>query len=336
MAALNLELDKLSSVPTSNVIQVGRSDRLSELSSANLRRMTKQLDRIYPVPTEILRDRDLIAKTSKVVILPRFVYLSTMEAPKGSAHFAPLVSALQLRNLGLQEREPGFYQQLVQNSATTGFRVFAAADKEDLSSVVHHDTFLLNSAFATQNGFVLPTFSDANDLLQFFKTWDPEALENLRKYLRFSLPQETTSVDQMLEYLEPARATQFFSAESAFSSLTPLRTRLSQFVLSETDARTFLRRAFQRFLLYIASFNRDTFEQVTSHLKSNPKTVTSLFEGDFMKSLGMSGLSLRVPLSVSPTAFTIIRHEPAVTRLLTDFGAQPQALPQRLDHDLMP
>jgi hypothetical protein len=78
-------------------------------------------------------------------------------------------------------------------------------------------------------------------------------------------------------------------------------------VLNQADGEAFLRLAFKHFLLYAAAQDRSQFDRWIAD-SQDPRSLQTLFQKDFMSFIGWSAMSLRLPVAVPPSRYSIVRH----------------------------
>jgi hypothetical protein len=273
--------------------------------------MQERLQAIFPVSASTLSDRARVESIQKIVDSMTFVYVAPLNKGLSGAAMPAVASPMQLGKLGLKPAiTKDYYSAVVGGSVTSEFSLMVTkSETVDLSGQINADKARLDAGLAAREGVFVPRFASAEDVISLFSVWDPPALEALRKHLQFSLPGQTRSVDEMMVFLDPAHSDRFFSEENVFQRLAPLRMRLNEFVLSEPDGQKFLRQALRLYLLHLADFAPQSFDKLMDGFETHPEILNALFSKDLMSSMGLSGLSLRIPLSVGPKNYTVLRHD---------------------------
>jgi len=334
---LGAELMELAPESGETVHPWSQRERLHTLSAANLKRLQAQIIERFPVAKSA--SPEVMQAVRSMAENINFHYLRPYRPKRETGAHPPLPSPRELHRLNMNIN-PSFYSTLVGHSRSVGFSVVATKAgiaPYSLNAQIPHSALRLRDDFATENGFVLPEFSNAIELLSFFREWEPGWLEPLKQQSRYSLPHGIKTVDQFLSYLSPDRIQQVFPDASAYTRLALLRERLHRYVLSESDARRLLLWAFERYLLFQATENPAHFRHLQTEFRL-PAGPQNIYAREFLTALGLPRLSLRVPLSVPSAAYSVLRIEPMAYNPFPDYGfkAQPRWDSRRLDHNSKP
>ncbi len=335
--ALALELRKLSATPDepATLVSLDGGVQLTRLSAQNLKRMTARLNELYPLTAAIEQDESLRRKIELMARSLSFHYLRDYRPKRETGVHGPLPAQRELQKLRMKEPWD-FYSALVDGSPSVEFTMVATESTRDLRYLgarVANDAVRLNSEFAQNEGFSLPQIKNALEIIKLFAFWEPTALDELLRDLRFSLPNAISSVQDLRRYLTPGALLQTtFPEEALYQRMAALRTRLNQFVLSEPDTQTFLRETFTHFMLDQANHGYERFRAFEAKFHQ-PHGAQEMMSTDVMDYLAYSGLSLRIPVMASN--YTIVRREASPgARHGTDFQKPWDS--RRLDHDSRP
>lgn len=353
-AALSAELTKLRPAGGDRgVLAFNGRAQLNALSTANLSRMLKRLDELYPQPEVAPEKLQALAPLEDA----DFNFLHNAPSELTLSRNPPLISPREMSRLKLNETpsmlesNDMFYasvvgetkspenQNAVGESQTVGFTLAVSERTRgpyNRGALVPRDSIRLKDDFADQ-GFVLPAFSSVNQLFGLIKAWAPEFMERQRRSMRFSLPNDVTKDQTSFDkFMDPLRVKTYFPDERLYDTTPIIREALGTLVLNRTDAEVFLRAAFRRFLEVTAV---DDYEYVEL-LKEMKKVggAQRIWNAQFIDFLKWPDVALRVPVSVPPTAYTIIRKEPLPNpRPYEDWDTSQKPWDsRRLDHTSKP
>lgn len=335
MAALAAELRTLAPGDSRPVQVFNAQTELNNLSAINLERMLRRLDELHPIQSsEEDRAQALIQKWNL-----SFHLIARHSGVVARSVNPPLVSPHELSRLDLAEEDPDYYSNFVGGSRTVRFQLVATDDRRgpyNLGSFVPKTAVRLKKEFAEENGFYVPAFENIMSLMNFMGEWEPQAMTDQLRFMQFSLPSGITTVKQLRKHFTPDKIGFYFPKKDLYARGALLRGHLRNFVLNAADGETFYRAAFRRFLTVASryEFRISDLNQVWER----PGGAQQIWNGPFMEFLGFSGVSFRVPSSVPPTQYTIIRKEPHPARA-PDYSGQERQMPwdsRRLDHNLKP
>ncbi|MBX3022222.1 MAG: hypothetical protein KF799_11160 [Bdellovibrionales bacterium] len=335
MAALAVELRKLSPGPERATPSFDGESELNALSAANLQRLLARLDELYP-PGEVPAEH-LLPLTEKWQGL-QFHRLRNVQVTTPISSSPPILSPREFSRLGLQDPDIDYYSALVGESQSVPFQIIATDTHYgtyNLGSMISRNSIRLDDSFARANGFYLPELNGTLDLIKLLEKWAPEALEEQLHSMRFDLPEKVKTVAQMRRYLTPNRVSAVFPELELFKNAGVLRRALKGFVLNDEDGKTFLRAAFLRFL---EEESKDTYafnDLMGSWDK--PGGAQRIFGAEFLEFLGWSGVQFRVPISVAATDYSVVRKQAHPNRG-PRYGQERQKPwdSRRLDHGLKP
>lgn len=327
-AAIGLELRMLLGPSGDSVIPYDGNMLVTNRSANNLTRLLESARVLFPIGAGV--DPATAARARAMATDIRFHFLRPHALPTTGA-FPPLASPAELRRFGLRERTESYYSRLVEGSPSVGFDLWATRSGErtfNLSSHLAVDALRLDDGFASLTGFVLPQVGGPKDLLRLMAGWSPRSLDQLAHAMRYSLPNDVRTGAELLAYADRTSADTLFADATR---LTLLRERLADLFLVADDAETFLRETFERFLIFTAQRDPGRFRELIREF-GRVSGAQSLFKREFLAALGWNGVSLRVPLSVPASRFTVIRAE----GLGPNRGPRQMAIPGRLDRSYAP
>jgi hypothetical protein len=332
-AALGVEMQKLSRAAGSGVLEFSGDAHLTRLSAANRDRLIGKLREMFPIMHAV--DSNVAAQAKEMAAGLKINWLRQMKLNSQGIN-PPIASPAELRRLSILSNEDDFYSSLVDGSSGVSFDLMATSGNHPadvLGTHIFHDHVRVSDPFARENGYVLPRLRSGLDLIRFMANWDPAALEDLIRYQRYSFPPDVRTAKDLIDYVKtPSEFDALFPPGFLYSSATPLRLHLKSFLMTEEDAAAFLRAAFEHFLLD-RSITPEDFRALAAEW-SKPGGAQRILAGKFLPYLGWPGMTLRVPISVPPGEYTIIRKDMT--------GAVPTAMPhqlrdsRRLDHNTMP
>lgn len=329
-AYLGVELDRLTIPNPDSVFMVpAQRARLEVMSRGNHDRMLAFVYDLFPLTSETLADDDLIAEVKDFADRQQFHFLRALNIRRDTGYFPPIVSPRELQKYG-SIAPTSFYSQLVGTSNAVELTTVALDAGADPLSVNAGFTGLyarINDGLVQSQGFMLPGFRDVPELLQFFRIWQPEAFEELFRANRQNIPSQIRTLEDFTKYLiddENARRT--FGWGSAAERLAPLRRRLGDFVLTTTDAKSFLWEAFNHYLLYQASYSPHIYKKLYATM-NEPGGMNTVFAKAFLPFMGWSRASLFIPAVIPARNFTVLRFDAPPTL--------PATTP-RVDHTTKP
>lgn len=335
-AQLSLELKNLEA-RDNPVHELNARPRLAELSAANLKRMLAHLEAKAAIPRALQSDPRTQDRVNKLAGEMQFAYLRRFKVKKETGVHPPVASARELRRNGYPV-ERLFYDELIRGAPSVGFEVIGAGKQAGplvINGAMPVIALRLNEEFAAANAFVLPRFSDPLEMLKFFAEWDPPAVLEVLRYNRMSLPFNIKSAAEFLAYLTPERVSQVFPDHALYERLAPLRTRLAQYILTESDAREFMTAAFRIYLQNLLAGDPNEFAAVEKEMR-RAAGAQIVFNKKVLPLTGWPAVSLRVPVSVPPAAYSILRVENVTYDPLTSSPLPGPHRARRLDHDSKP
>jgi hypothetical protein len=334
---LALELKAISPSRTQETISLRAWDTLKVLSRENLARMRSRIEMQIPLMKDLTASELEEIQTLSGVL--RFHYIRRYAAQRETGIQPPLVSARELKKVSAAKRA-GFYSSLVDTSASVAFKILAAGRGSApalFDAQIPYDSILLQDKFARDEGFVLPDFSNANSLIQFFAHWEPELIRQLWQQNRFSLPKAVDSPEKFVTFLDPQRIRTIFPESSAHDRLELLRENLHRYFLTPEDSENLLRGAFERWLSRIAIEDPQEFKRIQYEFKLNGG-AQSVYARGFLTDLALNDLTLRIPKAVAPQSYQILRMEDLAYRTFPEYRLKrpPPWNTRRLDHDSKP
>lgn len=215
MAALSAELKKMSKSDGNAVQNFSARSELDELSAANLQRMLQRLDELHPIDDA---DTKRAAGALKEWNL-KFHHLAPHSGVLAQSVNPPMLSPVEMQRLGLSDSEYDYYSEFVGGSNTVAFELTATDQKNgiyNLGSHVAKSSLRLQDEFAGKNGFYIPKFSNILSLMNFIEEWEPAALEEQLRFMKFALPSEVDSVKALRTYLSPEKLEVYFPAQGLY------------------------------------------------------------------------------------------------------------------------
>ncbi len=324
-AVLALELQMISSPAKENVFTWDGSARLKALSRVNLERMLRKIHELHPAMASASADAEIQKDAAAMSRQVRISYSRPPVFQRDEGIHPPIPSARELVKQKLSSADGSFHSWLLGNSPSVEFEASLVSGRARMPSALH-----LRDEFAAAEGFVLPLFNNVEELLTFFEVWDPSALDRVVMYNRMSLPNKINSGETLMAKLRSGE----MMVDEIFPSTQPerlaaLREKLSDFVMTDKDAREFIQRAFELYALSRAGENEREFRRFKTDLNGalGPQNI---FLRGFMAFAGLPGLTLHVPVSVPAQAYSIVRDQPLTTSMTFD------RFKRRLDHDSKP
>jgi hypothetical protein len=328
---LALELQRLSPSQDFKIFPLESDRRVKALSAANKQRMIQQIAQRLPIDEQLLHSGLISQKVREISGNMTFNYLRVRLGRSANAVNPPLVSSHELAKYGL-DFAPSFYSELVGRSPSVDFFVVASKlrpGQHSFEAQLPVETLLLKPEVAAAEGFVLPHFSDAKALIQFFKDWEPEQLERLLDANRMSLPSYVNTTNELISYLESKQINSVFPAHTAYQRLSALREALANYLFTEADAKDLLLWAFERWLIFVATNSPEKFASYQDVFKE-AQGANRLFSRDFLKQLDFPMFNLRVPVAVGPESYSFLPN------YHTASPKPPGPDRRRIDHDSKP
>ncbi len=332
--ALALELLKISdrSALAQPVISLKAKEQLKALSAENSTRMLKQLAAAFPASNDAAKNIELSKIANRLSSKVSFSYgrpvnsMQFTESPDG--YDAPIASPRELGALELSSID-GFYSRMIGTSPSAEFITLGVrnrrGEKPQVGTILRRETILLKNKFALENGFALPRFTSVDEILDFFEFWDPAAAEELFRANWNLLPASIKTYQDFRIHLNH-HPDEVFSPEKAFTQLAPLRTRLSQYMMTTEDSEEFLRLAFRQYIMSLGAEDMEAVERLKNEM-SRSSSAMNLFKNKIFPFLHIpAGMSLRIPVAVSADNYTLSRVEDrpsAFARPSTDFHSGP-------------
>lgn len=346
---LSQELHKLAPKDTrGNLIVLDEHKTLARLSHSNKERLLQELNARYPVPEDIRANRGLNFEIDSMVESLRFHFMRARPYEADPSLHEPIVSLHALTRAGLTSRNYDFFSDLMGETNTVEFRVVPTHTQVDIPASINGtsplDSYSLDRSFARDSGYLLPVLHSVSDVFNLFDAHEPEAIGDLFRYLRYSLPSDVAEGDrrtQLQHLLTPGIHAEIFPKGKMFANLTPLRTRLQNYVLTVEDGEDYLREALRLYILSMAAMSPRDFKDVVYQWKIDVG-AQALFKQDVMTFAGLpSGLALHVP-EVVPAKYyhrvlvQPVAYNPFPARVLTrGLKALKKSLPhQRVPRDL--
>jgi hypothetical protein len=344
--AYTLELMKISpaEMATQQTVQMLGRDDLKALSAKNKERMVQQLDVLFPVNAAGLANEELQKTAKQVAARAQFSYsrpvnpIQFNKSPEG--YDAPIASPRELAALDLDKLKT-FYSSLVGNSPSVEFTTLASKIERggllpEFATYLRRETYVLQPRFARENGFSLPSFRNAFDMLDFFDFWDPQAGPELFRASWTSLPKGTRTYAQFRAYVKGNAENFEFNS---YQQLAPLRSRLYQYVMTAEDLDDFLKQALRRYIHSLGSVNAPEAQTLADSL-TNSGNMLRFFREKLFPALHIpSGIVLRIPVAVSAKDYILSRvsDAPVFPRPATYPSMRgPFFDPRTIDHDTKP
>jgi len=334
MAALTVELRKLSPGEVQPVQSFNAQADLNNLSARNLERMLKRLDELHPISdADLMRAQRLIVKWDL-----KFHLLAPHHDLSVNGLNPPLLSPHDFNEMDLTKSDPDFYSDFVGGSMSVGFNLIATNNQFapfNLGSFVAKASARLKDDFAWENGFYVPEFTNILALMNFLGEWQPEAIEEQLRFMQLSLPSSVKTVKDLRNHLTPDKLGYYFPNKHLYANGAVLRRHLKDFVLNAADGEVFFRTAFRRFLAVASRYHFRISD--LDHIWDRPGGAQQIWRGPFMEFLGFDSVAFRVPGSVPPTRYSIVRKEPHPARTPNYTGDyQSPGDSRRLDHNAKP
>jgi hypothetical protein len=324
---LALELKLISPPADGNLFLWNGRAKLNELSKANLKRMLLQLKIRHPEAANPGFERSAAAVGRMV----DFSYSMPLPARPLDGVTPPLPGARELLKNGLQSSREDYYSTLLKGAPSAAFRM-----KLNGGHARSPGVYLRDDVARTQ-GFVVPHFDNVESLIAFFATWDIEALDQVVRHNRMSFPFAVKTGRDMINYFQTNTigVDQIFPPEAP-EKLSVLREKLKDYVLTDDDARTFMREAFQLYTITIARTQPAHYSRLVSASQGHDKIA----QGDqifrkFFEFMELPGLDLRVPVAAKASDYSIEREAPVNHDFREPFNSL-NSFKRRVDHNGKP
>lgn len=281
LLALSLELKKISPPSESKFHEGNPLPRLNELSEQNSNRLLESsLRSRYRLPSavgkrieQLSNDLDFFAVTNRASQFADRYYDNLL----GSRHAVPF------RVVVLKRGRP----------------------VEELAQSINMELISVKTSLLEKYGLVLPYFSTTYRLFKFFGNWQPEKVDDVVTANRYNLPIDVTDQISLRRYLTPDRLFQTFPDDKIRDRLAPLRESLHHYAMTFTDAEKTWRLVLQNFLMQMIRDGEYTIEDIEERWMEigGPNR----FMAQAQDWLGYEGLTVRIPLTVSPKDYYILR-----------------------------
>jgi hypothetical protein len=324
---LALELKLISPPADGNLFLWNGRDKLNKLSKTNLKRMLLQLKIRHPETADSTFDPSAEAISQSV----RLSYSIPHPARPLNGVTPPLPSPRELLKNGLHLSGEDYYSTLLNGSPSSAFSV-----KLNTGSA-RGPAIYLRDDVAQAQGFVVPHFDNVESLIAFFEIWDIQALDEVVRANRMSFPFTVKTGRQMLDYFQTNAIDidQIFPPQAP-EKLSVLREKLKDYILTDEDARTFIREAFYLYTIVLARTQPTSCAHLASALRDKKKMASGdrLFR-KFFEFIEIPGLDLRMPVAASASDYTI---EPEAS---AEYGFRPplsglNSFQRRVDHNSQP
>lgn len=290
--ALLIEIAKIQPPGRGGVFELRQIEKFNQLSESNRLRLEAAVtDTFLPKLSD-----DSSKQIRRYVDNIEFAFLSENVSPNSDDFFFKLLGGTRL----------------------TEFKIFAIPRGGPLTSFhnrIYSDRVRLEPSFA-HHGFVMPRFSGARNLINFFLSWNPNSVEELQRQQRYGLPRTVQSLEDFVVHLMASPLTNFFPDDKLRDRLAPLREPLSSFTLSLADAEIFFKSVLTHYLLHKMDIDSWDLARVDSAFRE-PGGVDDLFQGA-LNWIQWDGASLHVPLKIP---FSELRRVYVVE---TEFLALPE------------
>lgn len=334
--ALELKLispDAIRPNETGQLVNLDGRARLKQLSARNLKRMLLQLRIKHPEADDVDlnskfgKQAENISRTFKIVYAIPMLF-SPPQSLTERAATPPLASPREMLRSGIFPQTTEYYSQLLSGAPSTGVNVRLVSGNQRAPAGLY-----LNREIAQQDGFMMPEFQIPEELISFFGAWDIEALDQLLRENQMSFPSSVSSGRKMLEYFKHSGVypDQVFTPDRP-EKMRALKEKLNEYVLTEEDGLTLLRESFRLYVLHLAEKRPADYTRITGELfvKLTPKTLN-----DFFNFLEWPNITLRVPVAVRETDYTLVRQRPPSQSFKGPLYGSPgfAGFEQRLQHD---
>lgn len=295
------------------LVKLDGRTKLKELSARNLKRMIYQMRIQHPFADELSQNSKFSKQAENISKTFRIAYAAPLLVQVSSSNLAasgpslasapPIASPREMLRSGIYSQTSDYYSHMLSGAPSAPINIRLVSPNERAPAGLY-----LKPDMAMQEGFMMPEFQSPEDLIAFFAVWHIEALDELRKDNHMSFPSSVNSGRKMIDYFRKSGV----PVDSVFPPDKPekmrtLRQKLSDYVLTEEDGRAFLREGFRLYTLHLAETKQAQYTALTGQLfsKFSVEVVRGFF--DFIQ---FPAMTLRVPVAVTSSDYTIIRELP--------------------------